>query len=712
MAAPTPPAQRPSALPARAGRGWPWRRVATQLGPYAAAALVLLVLQSSRLIQTANLLLYDLTVRLRPAPNGAATPVRLIAIDERDLQQLGWPLDDALLIRAIQRLDQAGVAVIGLDLYRDIGEGDAHQALRQLSRSNPRLVSVFSHVEGIRAIQGTPLSRQAYNDLVVDPDDVVRRDLLFVRGMGSGMVPLPLRMLEVGHGGRPLREALERDPAWIQPLQANSGGYHGLDHGGVQRMLAFHRLGSFPSWSLRELLAGQVPEGSLRGSLVLIGSEAPSLRDGFRVPFAGPQPGRSLRLAGVELHAHRLAALIALQGGRPLGLRAAPPWLNTTLLVAAVLAGVALGEGIGALRRSQITVLAVATGMVVVTAASLASGWWFDAASPLAALAAAAWTRRAQEQQQHRQELQGLLQQTTSTSVAGELWRQRELLLEGGRFPGRKIELTVLFTDIEHFTRVAEQLDPEALLAWLNRGMAAMVGPVQGEGGLVNKFTGRRRPAGGLRSSPRPGHPTGGPGGGARGGGHSAGPGGAECLAQGGGAAGDASACRGAHRAGAGGIGGHRRAVGIRRGGGHRELGRPHRRTEAGPGPIADVQGAALRNQPRPGAGNDSGTLESLGNADAERPHQDAGGLGAAGGGIRRGRLGGQRSERVAANGKLMLIRRMPAGSAGRVQTPREPIRTCRGAGRGAEPSSTAIKRGSPGANRSVIGTRWTSRRA
>jgi adenylate cyclase len=47
-----------------------------------------------------------------------------------------------------------------------------------------------------------------------------------------------------------------------------------------------------------------------------------------------------------------------------------------------------------------------------------------------------------------------------------------------------------MFTDIEHFTRVAEQLDPEALLAWLNRGMAAMVGPVQGQGGLVNKFTG------------------------------------------------------------------------------------------------------------------------------------------------------------------------------------------------------------------------------
>ena len=481
------------ALPARGGWAWPWRRVVTQLGPYAAAALVLLVLQQSRLLQTANLLLYDFALRLRPAPDGATTPVRVIGIDEQDLHALGWPLDDDKLIEAIQRLDQAGAAAIGLDTYRDLGAGDTHAALRQLFKSNPRLVSVFSHVDGIKAIRGTPANRQAYNDLLIDPDEVVRRDLLFVRGMGAAMVPLPLRMLEIGHGGRPLREALERDPAWVHPLQANSGGYHGLDHGGVQRMLAFHRLGSFPTWSLRALLAGEVPERSLRGSLVLIGNKAPSLRDDFRVPFTGPEPGRSLRMPGVELHAHRLAALIARQQKRPLGMRAAPPWLNTTLLLGAVLAGVALGEGIDRLRRSQITVLAVATAMVLATAQILANGWWFDAASPLTALgalAAAAWTRRAQEQQFQRQQLEGLLQQTTSTSVAGELWRQRELLLQGGRFPGRRLKLTVLFTDIEHFTRVAEQLDPEALLAWLNRGMAAMVGPVQGQGGLVNKFTG------------------------------------------------------------------------------------------------------------------------------------------------------------------------------------------------------------------------------
>ena len=37
----------------------------------------------------------------------------------------------------------------------------------------------------------------------------------------------------------------------------------------------------------------------------------------------------------------------------------------------------------------------------------------------------------------------------------------------------------VLFADIEHFTSVAERLEPELLLAWLNRGMAVMVAAVK-----------------------------------------------------------------------------------------------------------------------------------------------------------------------------------------------------------------------------------------
>ena len=461
--------------------------------PYAFAALLLVALQRGGVTETVNLLLHDIATQLRPAPNGADTPVRVIGISENDLRSLGWPINDDRLSTAIRRLDRAGVRAIGLDLFRDIGVGNRPDRLRALAASDPRLVSVFSAVDGIGVIPGTPPPRRAYNDVLVDPDGVVRRDLVHVRGQEPHMVALPMRLLEVALGHDRLRRALERDPAAVPHLGEKSGGYSHLDHGGVQRMLAFQRPGSIPTWSLSQLLADEVPEASLRNAIVLIGNAAPSLRDGFRVPFGKIGRGQALRMPGVEVHAHRLAALLALEAGQPIGLRAAPGWLNSLLLVAGIGIGIGLGEGVRTLSRSQMAV-AVAGGIVVLASGlALAQGLWFDTALPLAGLgvmASAAWIRRAGEQQRQREQLLQLLRQTTSPAVARELWRQRDVLLEGGRFPGRTSEVTVLFTDIERFTGVAELLDPHALLSWLNRGMAAMVEPVEDEGGLVNKFTG------------------------------------------------------------------------------------------------------------------------------------------------------------------------------------------------------------------------------
>jgi adenylate cyclase len=353
---------------------------------------------------------------------------------------------------------------------------------------------VFSSVDGIGAIPGTPPERRAYIDLPLDPDGVVRRDLLHVRGQAAQVVSLPMRLLEVASGNDSLRRRIERGEASIARLEEASGGYTGLDNAGVQRMLPFHRPGSFPTWSLQQLLSGAVPAERLKGRIVLIGSLAPSLRDGFRVPFSrfrrDEGPGE---MPGVEIHAHRLAALLELEQGRGLGLVAAPGWVNGLLLAAGVGAGVAVGERIRSLRQSLVVAGALTLLYLLACGVALGRGRWFDATLPLAgfgAMAAAAWTRRGAEEQRQGKQLQRLLGQTTSSAMAHELVRRSQGLLDGGHFPGRRAEVTVLFADIEHFTSVAERLEPEVLLAWLNRGMALMVAAVHHHGGLVNKFTG------------------------------------------------------------------------------------------------------------------------------------------------------------------------------------------------------------------------------
>ena len=63
-------------------------------------------------------------------------------------------------------------------------------------------------------------------------------------------------------------------------------------------------------------------------------------------------------------------------------------------------------------------------------------------------------------------------------------------LQHGAERGGQLIEATVIFTDIRGFTALTERMEPEALIALLNRYFEAMSAVVVQHGGLVNKFGG------------------------------------------------------------------------------------------------------------------------------------------------------------------------------------------------------------------------------
>ena len=118
---------------------------------------------------------------------------------------------------------------------------------------------------------------------------------------------------------------------------------------------------------------------------------------------------------------------------------------------------------------------------------------WIGTTLPLAGLtlvAVAGWLRRGSASHEQRQQIEKLLGQSTSPAVARQLWEQRDTLLADGRFEGRQLPVTVIFTDLRNFTTVSESLSPAALLAWINRGMACCVPAITRRSGMVNKFTG------------------------------------------------------------------------------------------------------------------------------------------------------------------------------------------------------------------------------
>ena len=486
--------------------------IVRQLGPYLAAFGLLLLLRQSQLSEQLNLLAYDLAVQFRPLPSGASTPVRIIGIDEDDLKRYGPMVADGLLADAIERLDRIGVRAIGLDLFcgQPVGAGGAR--LRRLAASNPRLVSAYFDLDGKRAIPGTPPHRQGYADLYTDPQDgLVRRDLLHVVGTDqASKASLPMRLLQIAKRQRQLPRSLQQQPQQLADLGEGAGGYLPespvTDDNYLQRMLAFHQPGSFPQWSLGRLLRNQLSPQQiqqLRGSIVLIGVVAPSSKDSFPVPFSRGRAGdQRYQISGVEIHAHRLAALLALERGQPLGIQAASASVNRWLLLLALAVGIVAGERVPGLRRSLWVVASGLLLAVAATAALLALGVWLDAALPLAAfslMAAAGWLRRGANQQikgmvlelQNRH-VRSQFDRFVSKAVAVELLdkSQTSQASQTCQAASELRTVTVLMSDLRDFSLLGHDHHPTLIVQLLNNYFDEMFQVIENYGGTIDEVLG------------------------------------------------------------------------------------------------------------------------------------------------------------------------------------------------------------------------------
>ena len=470
------------------------RRLLSLLAPFGLGLGFLGAFQVSGIGESLNLLAYDTAVVLRPAPSGVRWPIRLIGLTEADIRRFGWPLSDTLLVRAIDRLRADGVKAIGIDFYRDKGVEPGAALLRTRIRSHPEIVTIFNGAASIPSPPGTPTPQQSFNDLIVDADGVVRRDLLHVEDQPPEFVSLPLRLFELSQGDQSLRQQFKSAAMEGSWLRGDSGGYRNQDAAGLQRMLPFYKPNSFPSWSLSDLLDGSIAPRELKGTIVLMGSRAPSLRDTFQTPFT--RFGQQASLAtmdGIEIHAQRLASLFDLQAGGRFQKVALSAWLNHGLLLIALALGILIGERPKSFVRSAFLLLLAEVLLLAASIGLLMVGSWVGISVPmvgLALMAVASWTRRAAVSQEQRRQFERLLGQTTSPAVALELWNQRESLLTDGRFPGRELPLTVMLADTVHFSSVGEWMAPTELLNWINVGMERFVEIINRHGGMVNKFTG------------------------------------------------------------------------------------------------------------------------------------------------------------------------------------------------------------------------------
>ena len=468
--------------------------------------VVILWFRHLGVFQTPDLAIYDRFIRMTARQQQRVEPIVLVRVTEEDIKERGeWPLSDATLAKALGRLAADGARVIGLDIYRDIPVPPGSETLDELLLRDDRIIAV----EKI----GTPASlavrppavlagsgRVGFSDVVIDAGGVVRRGLLFLddgdRVAYGFALRLALNYLRT-EGVYP--QPGTPDPFWLRlgtvtipPLEANDGPYSNVDAGGYQVLMDFRDgRAPFVSVSLSQLLEGAVPADLFRNRIAILGVDAESVKDSFFTPFI--RPGSQRSVPGIVVHAYLVSQLLrtALAGEQPL--KSFDPLLVALWIVMAGVLGCLAGLGLRSFWKLAIGGVAGVLAILASSYAVYTRGWWLPPVpAGIAWFGCAGLVTAYLSAYEHLQ--RGLLMRLfavhVSDAVADEIWRHREDFMESGRPASRKFVATVLFTDIECFSTVAEKLSPQALMEWLNEYMEAMANRVIEQGGVIDDYYG------------------------------------------------------------------------------------------------------------------------------------------------------------------------------------------------------------------------------
>lgn len=457
-------------------------------------------------LETVELVVYDHFVRTQALKKPSDTRVVLVGASDEDMNRWGWPISDGLLAEVIEKMERQQPVAIGIDLYRDRPRGDGYDAFKRTMTNSPNIVAVNKVGDGkMGEIQAPPFlepERIGFADVVLDRADIVRRGLLFLDDGENVFTGFALRLAMLYLASRGIGvEADPDDPQRLRlglhslpPLEQNDGAYVDADASGYQFLLDFWGgAAPFERFTLSEVLDGSLASDALRDRIVIFGVTGQSVKDFFATPFSSGSHAEVI-VHGITLHGHITSQLLRLAEDGVPPLRTLPEMQEAIWIALCC----ALGGMVGfSLRHPLRFGLAFVFGIAAIYAAGhvgMEQRLWVPVVPPSLGWATAALlnvTYLTVLERRQRDQLMQLFSRHVSGEVAKDIWKNHEAFLSGsGRPLSRRLQVTVLFSDIRGFTTISERLSPEELMEWLNEYTGAMADLVISHGGMVDKFIG------------------------------------------------------------------------------------------------------------------------------------------------------------------------------------------------------------------------------
>ncbi len=237
--------------------------------------------------------------------------------------------------------------------------------------------------------------------------------------------------------------------------------------------------GSFPYYSLADVLHDRVQPERLRGKIALIGTTAPGLLDLRATPVSGAYPG-------VEVHANLITGM--LDGS----IRHKPQYVTGAEVVTTAAAGLVMVFLLPLLSPLRATLATVAV-LALLVAINVAFWQFGGLVLPVAGALLLTFLLFALNmsygyfvESRAKRQFTDLFGQYVPPELVEEMSRDPESY----SMEGRSAELSVLFSDIRGFTTISEGLEPKQLAALMNAYLGEMTAVIRAGRGTLDKYIG------------------------------------------------------------------------------------------------------------------------------------------------------------------------------------------------------------------------------
>jgi adenylate cyclase len=352
----------------------------------------------------------------------------------------------------------------------------AYGLVRELPGAAPALMSAHAYLPPVPLLNSAARGI-GYVDIGADADGVMRSELSVVRFGNRYCVPLFLALAAAYLKKAPL--SLVIGPEGVRQVAIGPEQIPVDEIGGM--IVDFRGPpGTFPAYSVSDIIGRRVPPAALAGKLVLVGLTAHALGDRVVTPVGADFPG-------VEIHANAIDNVLRGDFVQRSRLTDA-----TEEEVAAVIMVLAISLAVAYLSPlwSAAIALWVMIGFAGYAQYCLAvGGILINVVLPLAA-AFMTYTLQATylylTEGSARRYLRTALEHYLNPDVVASVVDDPA----GLRLGGERRHLAILFADIVNFTSRAERYEPERLVALLNSYMTEMTRIIFESQGVVDKLMG------------------------------------------------------------------------------------------------------------------------------------------------------------------------------------------------------------------------------